>query len=736
MRRIATTLLACLLVLGVALPLRAQDVQDVTVRQLNAISEENIATLEAAGTALTPDQYQELTRPAMSGQKIRFTAVVLSNPRTSGLGNPNADGFPSRIHVFVRDTSAASLGAEGMGIQLVDGSYQTTGLLNVAPGDVITVVGFADTFTGSSGASMQVSPESIELLGPYQDFGLPESIVEPVLLASTSDANKPVEGDGKVQVNWTNLPELNGQFVRIEGATVIDRDIASSPDRPNWIISTDDGETVINFYDMSLNYRNDRDGGYNADEFNVSTEDFVPPPPGATINIQGFLTFQGDDPFNRAEPVGALLSIVPFEQSDLEVTETPPEASIPSRPAAVPGPSDAVTVTTTATADASRSITSVTLHYFTSENHEAQQIAMTNVEGDSWSAEIPAQPEGAFVVYNVSVEDNTGAAFTTPSVEYRVLGEGINEIKDVQEVSTLIETSDSPFTGLTTDMNITATVQSDQAASGLLAIADDAALGPWSGVLIRRSDATAGLAKGDVINITNATVEERFGVTQLRDVTFTTVSTGGDILGYAELSTTDVVDPVIAEAHEGMLVSFDDVTITSTNPDAPAGPFGEWGFSSDGTADAQVRADDMAADIGSEYAGSLVVGTMLDYIRGVWYYSFNNYKLVPETMADIGAAINVATEQEEVPGAFALAQNYPNPFNPVTNIAFTLPASGQVTLEVYDVLGRQVAQLVNETLTAGTHEVAFDARSLPSGLYVYRLTAGSKSTARTMMLMK
>lgn len=85
---------------------------------------------------------------------------------------------------------------------------------------------------------------------------------------------------------------------------------------------------------------------------------------------------------------------------------------------------------------------------------------------------------------------------------------------------------------------------------------------------------------------------------------------------------------------------------------------------------------------------------------------------------------------------YVLSQNYPNPFNPSTTISFNLPQSGNVTLTVYNVLGQQVATLVNGALSAGTHSVPFDASRLASGVYVYELRAGSFVQQKRMMLVK
>ncbi len=98
---------------------------------------------------------------------------------------------------------------------------------------------------------------------------------------------------------------------------------------------------------------------------------------------------------------------------------------------------------------------------------------------------------------------------------------------------------------------------------------------------------------------------------------------------------------------------------------------------------------------------------------------------------------SVANEGDAQPNTFSLDQNYPNPFNPSTNIRFSLPTSGQVALKVYDMLGRQVATLVNEMRTSGVHTVTFDAANLPSGTYVYRLeVAGQAAITRKMIFVK
>lgn len=95
-----------------------------------------------------------------------------------------------------------------------------------------------------------------------------------------------------------------------------------------------------------------------------------------------------------------------------------------------------------------------------------------------------------------------------------------------------------------------------------------------------------------------------------------------------------------------------------------------------------------------------------------------------------------ATEDTETPNGFTLAQNYPNPFNPSTNISYELAKAGDVRLAVYDIMGREVAVLVQQQMSAGAHTIRFDASTLKSGVYFYRLEMNGQSTMHQMALVR
>ena len=103
------------------------------------------------------------------------------------------------------------------------------------------------------------------------------------------------------------------------------------------------------------------------------------------------------------------------------------------------------------------------------------------------------------------------------------------------------------------------------------------------------------------------------------------------------------------------------------------------------------------------------------------------------SLTSSGTSVEV---KNELPSTFELSQNYPNPFNPSTTIQYALPVNSDVTLSVYDVLGNEVASLVNGHQEAGVHSVQFNGASLSSGMYFVTLRAGKYSENKKMMLLK
>lgn len=159
------------------------------------------------------------------------------------------------------------------------------------------------------------------------------------------------------------------------------------------------------------------------------------------------------------------------------------------------------------------------------------------------------------------------------------------------------------------------------------------------------------------------------------------------------------------------------------------------------TSEARLIFDDLTSN--TFYAGFRInkenEGTFI-YIAGRPYRfntnaSFSNYDYIIDNWMN-SMPTGIENEFRLVPEQFALLPNYPNPFNPSTIIAYNLPKQSKVTLKVYDILGNEIATLVNEQKQAGLYNVHFDAGKLSSGVYIYTLQADNFVESRKMILMK
>ncbi|MCH8495371.1 MAG: T9SS type A sorting domain-containing protein, partial [Balneolales bacterium] len=109
----------------------------------------------------------------------------------------------------------------------------------------------------------------------------------------------------------------------------------------------------------------------------------------------------------------------------------------------------------------------------------------------------------------------------------------------------------------------------------------------------------------------------------------------------------------------------------------------------------------------------------------------DDYRVVTATRE-----VSIPTDNNDLPTEVTLHGNYPNPFNPTTSIKFSVPETMQVEIEVYDLVGRQVATLTRRDFNAGTHTIDFNASALSSGVYLYRMVTPTSVQTGKMMLIK
>lgn len=133
---------------------------------------------------------------------------------------------------------------------------------------------------------------------------------------------------------------------------------------------------------------------------------------------------------------------------------------------------------------------------------------------------------------------------------------------------------------------------------------------------------------------------------------------------------------------------------------------------------------------------AIVAGRGQNHLNSISVLKENIFAAMNYYKSNFGSLPTKVEDEEIVLNDFRLYQNYPNPFNPETEIKFTIPDKQFVTLKVYDLLGREIRTLVNETLTEGEYSIKFNAENLTSGVYIYELRSGKNAQAKKMIYLK
>jgi hypothetical protein len=658
----------------------AQDgeAQDVTIRDLNTY--DNLESI---------DQIED---HPLSGEFVRFTAIVVSNPRTSGLASYNSTETPpiGRIHVFITDTTALNdaQGRDGMSMQIVQGSGTSAfaEVENLNRGDVVTVTGEL-TFFG--GVAQFVVAEVEDNLGnarnQFDGVDAFTPLLDPIDV-SPSDFHI-LTGPNEVDLDLDAYQKYQGAYVRIANGTMANYGgtvVEGVVERPSYTVNKD-GSLVAN-RDIGLRYRNDwadeREGykeGYNF----IRVQDdgyFERPPLGSAVNISGFLVIDDfTNGFSYAS--GAGFNIAPMEDGilwltdlstgdvsrlengvsdggsftwpvDFEFIAAPPQVvDVTLSPDTTTYTSDQ-TVTVTAIVAAPEDNPSVTtdsvIVSYTTASLGTQRLEMTNTGGDNYSVDLPQLVDfeaPSLFVQAYGSNELAGRFPISGAINFFVDGGSITSIETIQRTGDNLE-GPSPITGIEgLTFDITATVVST-AADGVISVQEGTS--PWSGVFLALESSTAGLQRGDVVNIIGATVQEAdiannagLGYTYLEDVELTVTSSGADLTTVVPNLTTDEfnVPEAPGEAWEGMLVRFENVRMTedlgfgevelttvadgnlqqgtiALNDDTRAGAIGETGFPNDFNLHARL-------------------GNDLSSVTGLVTFTFGVTKIIPRELEDI-----------------------------------------------------------------------------------------------------
>lgn len=695
-------------------------------------------------------------RSNILGDSVTVVGRVIAPPRVS----PANNDFRTLLRgatswqCYIQDTSGALFG--GLVVRQATRGPQTA-LDLIDTGAVIRVKGYVQEFWGTNSTpsytgwltQLQVDTLSAPLQIDILQSSGKRPTPKPVNITDFSTGNYP-----NGTVNFVGGEKYEGMYVEF-------RNVTAGPglaNRQPFSIQDDAGNTLY-IRDFSNFFSRSPAG-------DTLVPGWTPPASGAAINyIRGvIINANNEATFGTTLPY----ALVPIYPNDISIGNAPPQLSAPTRAPGVPTPTDSPTITVTAVDPALMvsTISSVTLNWRTNGGAYSS-VNMPVVTGNIYSANLPQTANGTLVEYYIKAVDNAGGTKLLPSdtslskLFYITRSSDSMTVQDVQYCpnrsgrsgfeNASVRGIEGIVTADTSDLhnfsyNGQGTTQSNPAR-----VIIQNGTGPWSGIWIFGTP-TNTLHRGDRVRV-KGTVTENFGVTRIEtsSPSDVVVLSTGNTLPAAQIVNTALFannKPDGDTSVEKWECVFCRVNTSSaiTCINAAAGTFcttaqplqdtvfrrnfGEIFIRDNSGAEAKVNLTDGGhhyrngwnpAQVSSPYI-LLTKNDSVSFYQGIMFYSFSNWKLIPRVDSDFGTLTPIGIHNlSEVVSGYQMFQNYPNPFNPTTTIKFSIPANGFVSLKIYDMLGREIKDLVNNNMTAGFYSYDFNASDLSSGVYFYKI---------------
>jgi len=684
------TKVACLIALFsiVAMVLPAAAQQNVKIRDIQFVHPDS---LKKSG---------DRDNSPMLRDTVTVTCVVVTGPRSLWTG--------ARWSFIVADTSYG----EWNFIQVVQNDTLSAGALatNVSAlqvGDVVRITGLVNEFPNNvSHSQTQIEPFTnppvpVEFLNIF-NFRLPQ----PVLLKA-EDFASPDRGE-----------KYECAYVRLENGTMLNNNSGNGNGQALMRDAT--AQLLIDDWFNPVHSLVDQAAGGS-----VANIPRVYPANGARFNVTGWIR-------DLSGPQQFALGVE--SKNGFQLLSNPAAITNISRTVAVPTSSQSVPVRAKMVDNGK--VDSAKVFYSIDNAKTWQTVNMNADTGNFYQGSIPAQANGTLVRYYVWSKDNDGDVSTQPgdlqtsNFFYTVRDNGPT-IYDVQY--TPFANGVSGYVNL--NVTVSGVVTADSADfSNEYFIQDGNA--PWSGLWVR--DSINKPKRGDDITITGP-VQEQFSQTRINTPTvFKLNSSNNPIPGPVVVKTGDIrTGSPTAESYESMFVQVRNAVVVNPFADAPSN-FGEFTIN-DGTG--EVRVDDRSNAYRGNLDSTYARGDSIRIITGVLEYTFNNFKINPRLPADVVRIRTAVKDQSSAPFVYRLEQNYPNPFNPETTIRYQLAKAGQVDLVIYNMLGQKVRTLINGVKTVGNHLQVWDGKNdrgliAPTGIYFYRLQAGTFTEVKKMLLVR
>lgn len=707
-----------------------------------------------------------------NGDSVQFTCRVVAPPQVTLYGTSHSllRGSTS-WQCYAQDTANGIFG--GIVIRQRSRTNFNTNLQLADSGDVITVKGVVQEFWSTSvsgidrsksGYLTQIDIDSTSTV----TFSAAGHRPTPKLVNITDFGTGDYPNAGG-SINYVGGEKYEGMYVELRNVTVAPG-IASR--QPFSVVDANGNKLFVrdfsNFYSTAPSPLD-------------TVFHFTVPAQGTIVNyIRGvIINTNNEGVFGNQLPY----AIVPIYPNDLSLGGVPPQLSGPSKTPGVPTPSDSVQVTVTVSS--TTSLTGVNVFYringgaFTSK-------AMPNVAGNIFATKMPPRALNDLVEYYYSASNSSGLTRLLPAdtsiskLFYVVKASDSLSVQDVQYCvnngghsgyeNAIVRGVEGIVTADTIDFrNYTCDSCKGGPVTAPARVIIQNGTGAFSGIWVS-GPPTDQLRRGQKVRI-RGTVTYNFGVNTITTSAPSDVQilSSGNPLPVAENLSASVLanyksgGDLSIKKWESVLVRLNTpVWITCINASRGTActtrdplidttfrrNFGEFLVIDNSNVEARIVLAGANTTFTNNWDGRTAGKTLLtkndsiSFIQGILYYAYSNYKISPRNNADFGTVIPVGiTPISSAVSSFKLNQNFPNPFNPTTRISFSLPMYSKVTVKVYDLLGKEVRQLVNENMNAGSFVIDFNGSDLPSGVYFVRLTAdGSKgmrfADTKKMLLIK
>jgi hypothetical protein len=640
-----------------------------------------------------PDYIRPTFKDSLFRDTVRFEGIVLTNPKIYGLSTNRKAAYLQRKGGGPWSGVLVMCEPSGSGTTLANLLTETKFYDNFVVGYKVRVTGVIRDFQGETQINLirnsSFSDNSVEQLSLTQD-----TIVISNIQASDLMTGNP--NTGWVQQKH-KAEQWEGNYVQINNVSVYS--IQTSGNRSFWSVIDDFGN-VIDVRDMSAYYRRDD----NEDTVPKIANTFQPPAIGTRLEyIRGIVTEYAASGVQR-------YGIAPVYPGDVKVcTACPPTIKFISRNPVIARSIDTLNITFEITVG-DTSLRTQLLYYQKPGSSTLDSVVMTPVPSfpNYFLGRInPVGAEGVLTFWARAEDRRDRQSFfpdpLTLGRSIYVTTNGVNSIQQLQFSNTpsrsTIWDGDSLLNidvrGIVTGHGFVA------GATNLITV--QAGTGPNSAIFVQRNPSvTDSWQVGDSVQITRATVRENFNVTTLFSVLGNVISSGNPLPAFETgLSIDSFALNRVAYARqwEGVLMRFDSVQVSNTNPDAPS-DFQEFSFNKTGTG-LGLRVDDMNSELRNLNA-RLKVGMRMAFIQGPMYFSFGNFKLIPRGLADIDLS-NLDTL------APVITLNGNNPDTAYLNGTYTDPGATAIDNVDGDISSSIVVSGSVNTSTAGTYTLWYKA---------------------------